>query len=86
MCNVQKLQGVWCSDRDFFKEQEVVQGVRILLHICNENLHSEGFDVVDTCSMAMAKSHGRYPARMAFSSVLAVDWKHEARGIQLESC
>ena len=65
MCHVQNLQGVWCSDRDFFKEQEVVQGVRILLHICNENLQSEGFDIVDTCSMAMAKSHGRCPARMA---------------------
>ena len=58
ICNA-KLQGTSpCSDRDFFKEQEVVQSVRILLHICHENLHSAGFDIVDTYSMALAKKHG----------------------------
>lgn len=66
ICNAQHLQEFsLCSDKDFYKEQEVLQGVRILLHICNENLHSEGFDIVDTYSMAVAKSHGRCPAHMA---------------------
>ena len=73
ICSAPQLQEISpCSDRDFFKEQEAVQGLHILLHICNENLHSEGFDVVDTVSLALAKNHGRCPARVALECAARV--------------